>query len=869
MAEPTYLNFDLELERREEGYRAQVTASPLDRACCSDFDLPQGQEPPGESATLDEIKAFGAQLFRAVFAGEVYSYLRLSQDEAERQGADGLRIRLILTDVPELAELPWEYLYDPSRDQFLSLSTKTPIVRYLDLSERVQPLTIKPPLRVLVMISSPQDQPVLDVDQEWTRLSQALVELQAAGRVELELLDEATLPALQTRLRKKEIHVFHYVGHGAFDERIQDGVLILEDEEGLSQPVRGEVLGALLHNSPTLKLALLNACEGAKGSRTDPFAGTAQSLVRKQIPAVIAMQTVISDGAAKTFAAEFYRALADDYPVDKALTEARLAIYVQGNEREWAIPVLFMRTSDARLEVAQPPTGKPVGATGETVGATGETVGATGETVGATGETVGAAVPAVEARAPVRRKVRIGPLAIPLLPLIALPLLLLVVLAVVALVVPGPAQMSERFNVAIAGVGVLDGQGNMGRTGESKLLSQWIVNGLEAANATSQRGNIALWHDGLPLTEKRTRLGVVAGQTAPERAEAAANLAARVNAHVVIYGHIDQRQDPPQFVLEFFVAPRVRRESAAVIGRYQLGDPIAIPEGFTRDPLAAESVGGRVEDRAALLFWLLLGLRDDLLGEPADALALLRDAEQELASLPERGEGKEHLYYLKGRAALFLNDYAEAKESLQKALQSNPNDARAQMALGSVYLDVAQTQQTPEERLLDPSNLEQAVANYQQALDLARQANDPLTEIIAHLALAGAYRLQAETDRSVSTPDVAEAGRLYEQAIDELQLVLDPLAQGEQVRLLAQAYSTLGAAHLQHGQLLEIQGDRPAARAEYEAARDAYAGCIAQGEKAPEDQLLQSEIIGHEQDGCQHWLDVVGGILSSLEGGQQ
>jgi tetratricopeptide (TPR) repeat protein len=450
--------------------------------------------------------------------------------------------------------------------------------------------------------------------------------------------------------------------------------------------------------------------------------------------------------------------------------------------------------------------------------------------------------------------------------LIGVLLLLLTVLAALVFVLPGPAQMSERFNVAIAEVGFLDGEGQIGRTDESELLTQWIVDSIEGANATSERGNVALWHDGLPLTEKRIRLGAVAGQTAPERAGSAAVLAEKVNAHVVIYAHIDGRQDPPRFVLEFFVFPSVGRESAAVIGRYQLGDPIPIPEGFRRDPLAAESVASRVEDRAALVFWLLLGLRDDLLGESARALALLRDAEVELASLPERGEGKEHLYYLQGRAALFMNEYAEAEDSLQKALKSDPGYARAQMALGSVYLDIAQTQQTPKERLQDPSNLERAVANYQSALDLASQANEPLTEIIARLALAGAYRLQAETF-SVSTPDLAQAGRLYEQAIDELRLVLDPLNQAGQYRLLAQAYSTLGATYLQHGQLLEIGGDRLAARAQYEAAREAYAGCAAQGQKAREDKFLQSEIIHHEQNGCQRWADVTEEILSSFNGG--
>ena len=242
MAERSYLNFDLELERRGEGYGAQVVASPLDRACCSEFNMSPDDARPGEKASLDDIKAYGTGLFRSVFDDEIYSHLRLSQDEAERQGADGLRIRLILTDVPELADVPWEYLYDPSRAQFLSLSTKTPIVRYLDLSERVRPLAVRPPLRVLVMISSPADLPALDADQEWVRLNQALAELQAAGRVKLDLLEDATLPALQDRMREREYHVFHYVGHGAFDERQQDGMLVLEDKEGLSRPVKGEVL---------------------------------------------------------------------------------------------------------------------------------------------------------------------------------------------------------------------------------------------------------------------------------------------------------------------------------------------------------------------------------------------------------------------------------------------------------------------------------------------------------------------------------------------------------------------------------------------------------------------------------------------------
>ena len=72
-----------------------------------------------------------------------------------------------------------------------------------------------------------------------------------------------------------------------------------------------------------VQLAVLNACEGGRTSRQDPFAGVGQSLVQQGIPAVVAMQFEISDQAAITLAHEFYAALADSYPVDAALAEAR------------------------------------------------------------------------------------------------------------------------------------------------------------------------------------------------------------------------------------------------------------------------------------------------------------------------------------------------------------------------------------------------------------------------------------------------------------------------------------------------------------------------------------------------------------------
>jgi len=71
--------------------------------------------------------------------------------------------------------------------------------------------------------------------------------------------------------------------------------------------------------------------------------------VQQGIPAVIAMQFEVTDEAAITFAYDFYGALADGYPVDAAIAEARKAIYAQGNDIEWGTPVLYMRSPDGRL----------------------------------------------------------------------------------------------------------------------------------------------------------------------------------------------------------------------------------------------------------------------------------------------------------------------------------------------------------------------------------------------------------------------------------------------------------------------------------------------------------------------------------------
>ncbi len=111
----------------------------------------------------------------------------------------------------------------------------------------------------------------------------------------------------------------------------------------------GRDLGLMIRGHRSLRLVVLNACEGARSARDDPFGGVAQALVRQGIPAVIAMQFEISDPAALVFSQSFYQAIADDLPIDVAMVEARRAMFAHGNEVEWATPVLYLRSPDGRV----------------------------------------------------------------------------------------------------------------------------------------------------------------------------------------------------------------------------------------------------------------------------------------------------------------------------------------------------------------------------------------------------------------------------------------------------------------------------------------------------------------------------------------
>ena len=396
-----YADFDVLLERRGDGFVSRVLDSPVGPTGPEEFAppdvarvtdlvhglrdlrriMPAHAEPDsGAISASAAIKAFGTQLFEALFTGKVESALRSSLHVSAKHN-EGLRLRLRFAATPELISLPWELLYDPERRRFPCRQDDFPTVRVVDVPEPIAPLTLTGPIRMLVVISSPTDLPLLDVEAEWQRLTTTLTPLTSSGRLELERLDQATLEGLRVAMTDGEFHVFHFIGHGGVDPESGEGLLAFSGPTGWAHLVPCSHVADLLGNSP-IELAVLNSCEGGRVTAVDPYGSSALTLVEHGIPAVVAMQFEISDVAAKSFSGVLYEHVTAGAGIDLAVTLARQAI-LTASPTEWPTPVLYLRPEGGRLFIrrAEPPPPPPPPAPPDPAAPVVVTAEARGETV--------------------------------------------------------------------------------------------------------------------------------------------------------------------------------------------------------------------------------------------------------------------------------------------------------------------------------------------------------------------------------------------------------------------------------------------------------------------------------------------------------
>jgi hypothetical protein len=305
----------------------------------------------------DVLFELGEKLSNLLLPGRVRTLYQQSLQKLRKD--EGLRLRLRIEPL-QLGALPWEYTYlqgtsgEKVPSDFLAWQRRVSIVRYETIGEPLKPLEEKEKIHIAIVLATPTDQPDLDVEPDKKAIAAAIGAVNSEVQVfESAFVEAATRDQLLESIKGADI--FHFSGHGVFEgteltpegKVLKRGKIILENTDHQSDPYDSQLLANNLGNAG-VRLVILGACNSAARDEGGAWTGVAPSLVRENIPAVLAMQYKVRDQNAARFMALFYARILGGYSIDEAVFEGRQAILSNSGveDRDWGVPVLYLRAED-------------------------------------------------------------------------------------------------------------------------------------------------------------------------------------------------------------------------------------------------------------------------------------------------------------------------------------------------------------------------------------------------------------------------------------------------------------------------------------------------------------------------------------------
>jgi hypothetical protein len=318
-----------------------------------------------------EDAKYGAKLSEMFFQDpDIQNGFNAAGLAAKAEGSDGLRVRLFLdSGAEELHKVRWECLRDAGKCLFAGDTIH--FSRYLATSEW-QPMVGKTgPPKALIAIANPKNldqsldpedpsntKKLAPVDVE-TEKKQAESGLKDAGCDVNTLASPpfGTVPATLANILHElgnGYDIFYLVCHGGlvndFKADKLTPMLWLEDD---ANPVHaGELIEGIRTMAKKPRLVVLASCQSAGTSASSTLGALGPLLARAGVPAVIAMQGNIKMKTVEKFMPEFFRNLAKDGQVDRAMAAARRFVLGYGDEPDhddYWMPVLFMRLKSGRI----------------------------------------------------------------------------------------------------------------------------------------------------------------------------------------------------------------------------------------------------------------------------------------------------------------------------------------------------------------------------------------------------------------------------------------------------------------------------------------------------------------------------------------
>lgn len=294
-------------------------------------------------------------------------------------------------------------------------------------------------------------------------------------------------------------------------------------------------------------------------------------------------------------------------------------------------------------------------------------------------------------------------------------------------------------------------------------------------------------------------VGTLAGGTPESQAEAAAELADRVGADVVVYGNIEILDGLSNLAAEFYVSNRGLTGAEELAGVY----PLDTVELATSDPLALSQAASQfLEPKIVALTQLAVGLSHYQLNEYDEAEALFTEAVASWPSSAGRINGREVVYSLLGNVSGLQEDLDAADDYFTRALELGPEYSRARFGAAEVLFQRSVGSRCGGNGEADIAGLEDAVRQFEELIDLPAPPLAFLPER-ARLEIGRIYECLTlnGVDREDEAREIIEA------------VIADVSGETRLRDLEAEARFSLGLYHL-------MVGDRPAALGEFETAVD-------------------------------------------------
>ena len=306
----------------------------------------------------EKLLFFQKEIFKRIERGKAFSkelIIDLKQElvevieksinlsELKNRKSDKIVIHLIHSN-NEILNLPWNIVFEDIPNIYLSKGHLPLQIEKKDISS-----FNFLPLKILVMISSPEDSSLesrLSYEEEENAIITSFAPLFQYGFIEIDFTDDGSLESLERKLSENDYHILHFSGHGNFIGG--KNYLLLEDSLSSEEKlIEGQLFANLFAksniNAPSI--IVLSSCKTAQGSGEYGIQGMTNYLLESNIPIVISMSHSIIDELATTFASTFYNNLSQRKNIYQAFQFAIQEIEIISKKKnyppQWIIPQLY------------------------------------------------------------------------------------------------------------------------------------------------------------------------------------------------------------------------------------------------------------------------------------------------------------------------------------------------------------------------------------------------------------------------------------------------------------------------------------------------------------------------------------------------